>query len=160
MVTSVKLFLIVIIAVNLDIQAMKLKFVLILVSLLITVATIVYIDYGIHHFGLEFHTGKDGGYFKRFESIVLLSTLFYILNTIHPKSNFVDYLISGFAGFFAGILIGIFCYLIIESDNGLVYHIISVGVCYVSFYLIRLLKNVSHQKRHPLNNECLSIKVS
>lgn len=125
---------------------MKLKYVLILVSLLITVANIVYIDYGIHHFGLEFHSGKDDGYFKRFVSVVLLSTLFYILNTIHPKSNFVDYLISGFAGFFAGILIGIFCYLILESDNGLVYHIISVGVCYVSFYLIKLLKRKPPKK--------------
>lgn len=126
---------------------MKIKTLLILIFLPITVATIAYINYGIQNFGLSFHTGKDGGYFVRFESILVLSTIFYTLNAIHPKRKLVDYFGYAFAGFFIGIITGIGCYIILPlNDSGLTYHIFSVCISYISIYLIRIVKRIITKK--------------
>lgn len=126
---------------------MKLKILLIILFLLASTLTIAYVDYGIRNYGLRFHSGKDGGYFIRFESIVVLSTIFYTLNAIHPKRKLVDYFGYAFAGFFIGIITSIGCYIILPlNDSGLTYHIFSVCISYISIYLIRIVKRMITKK--------------
>ena len=125
----------------------KLKKILILVFLLITALIIVYIDYRIRNYDLRFYSGKDSGYFKRFESIVVLSTLFYLLNAIRPKGKPKDYLIYGLVGFFIGIFAGFSCYILVPYDDyGLTYHIVSIVICYGSIYVLRKLKRMITKK--------------
>ncbi len=126
---------------------MKLKTILILVFLLITALTIAYIDYRIRNYDLRFYSGKDGGYFKRFESIVILSTLFYLLNAIRPKGKPKDYFIYGLTGFILGIFVGFSCYILVPSDYyGMTYHIVSIGICYSSIYILRKMKQIIAKK--------------
>lgn len=127
---------------------MKLKTLLILTFLLITALVIIYIDHGIKNYGVRFHTGKDGGYFMRFEFIVYLNTIWYILQIFRSKKKFSGYFLAGITGFFIGIVVGIACYMIIPGDNGLIYHLTATVVCYVSFFGIHKLKRMSEKHQN------------
>jgi hypothetical protein len=126
---------------------MKIKTLLIFCFLILTACVIAYLDYGIRNYGLQFHQGKDGGYFMRFESIVLLSTAFYILNAIRPQGKIGDYLIYGLTGFIIGIGVAFSCYILLPlDDSGLTYHIVSISICYLSVYVLRKLKRMITKK--------------
>ena len=79
---------------------MKLKTLLILTFLLITALVIIYIDHGIKNYGVRFHTGKDGGYFMRFEFIVYLNTIWYILQIFRSKKKVFRIFFSRYYRFF------------------------------------------------------------
>lgn len=126
---------------------MKIKNLLIILFLIATACIIATIDYRIRNYDLRFYSGKDSGYFKRFESIVVLSTLFYLLNAIRLKGKPKDYLIYGLTGFIIGIFVGFSCYFLVPYDNyGLTYHIVSISICYGSIYVLRKMKQMITKK--------------
>ena len=128
---------------------MKLKTVLILLFLILTALVIIYIDRGIKNYDQRFYSGKDGGYILRLESIVCLNTIYYILNIIHPKVKFGNYLIFASIGFVTAILISIICYLIIPSDEeGTLFHIVSITLCYGLVYVFRRLRQILKKGIH------------
>jgi hypothetical protein len=82
---------------------------------------------------ISYHAGKDGGYFKRLESIIILSVLFYTL--ICKKSR----ILYGFIGFvisllssFIGLLISNFLPINLFGDS--IIHLIIFGISYTSFF--------------------------
>lgn len=131
---------------------MKLKSILLLVFLVITILTITYIEYGVTNFGLSFYAGKDGGYLKRFESMVCLSTIYYILQLIRPGRTFSEYLLAALIGFFMAIIIGIACYLLLPADDGLLFHILGIVLSYLSFYVIKRLQRMTKNKATKSKN--------
>jgi hypothetical protein len=130
------------------------KYLFILLFFILSAIMIAYIDYGIRTYDMRFYSGKDNGYFLRFESVICLSTGYYLLNVIlQSERKIKTYLKYGITGFVLGIISSVICYLIIPSDDyGLKFHILSVILCYISLHVIKVLK----AKKHPLNNECLS----
>ncbi len=126
---------------------MKLKTVLILLFLIFTALVIIYIDRSIKNYDLRFYSGKDDGYILRLESIVCLNTVHYILNIIQPKVKLGEYLTFASIGFVTAILISIICYLIIPSDDeGTLFHIVSITLCYSLIYVFRRLKQIIEKK--------------
>ena len=92
--------------------------------IIIMAGVIVYIDYNIKSGNPDFYAGKDNGAFKRLESIVLLSTLFF---TVMSTNKRVLFIITGFFG-------GIICAL---QDTYLqVLHLLIhlLAMCSISFH--------------------------
>lgn len=116
-----------------NIQSIKL-----LIMLLIMTGVIVYIDYNIKSGNPDFYSGKDNGAFRRFESIVVLSTLFFSLMTNNKRILFV---IIGFVG---GIICSVAGYILagltpFDSPFGNLFHIISCLLFIGLFYASRKL---------------------
>ena len=108
------------------------------IMILIIAVVIVYIDYNIKSGNPEFYSGKDNGAFRRFESIVILSTLFFLLMAGNQRILFV------IAGFFGGIICSIAGYILagllpFDSPFGNVFHIVSCLLFIGLFYALRKL---------------------
>ncbi|MCR6642498.1 MAG: hypothetical protein NVV82_26790 [Sporocytophaga sp.] len=115
----------------------------IILLLIITVIVIEDTDNGIRTHDMTFYQGKDNGYSIRFESIVILNTLFYSLMAIQPKQKLLGYLKHGIAGFGIGVFCGILCYFLFLSfdDNyGLTYHVGTIIISYSSYVGIKKWK--------------------
>jgi len=119
---------------------LKSKNIFIVLFLILTVIVVAYLDYQIKIYNPTFYAGKVNGYLTRFVTIILMSTLFYVINDINPNRKLVRYIYSGITGFVAGIVFGIICYLIIGADNGIVYQIIAIIICYSSYFGLRKLR--------------------
>ena len=74
--------------------------------LLIATTTIIYINHGISTYNMSFYSGKDNGYFLRFESIFILSSLYFVLMTNRNK------ILDGLIGLAIGFIWGMICYII------------------------------------------------
>ena len=108
------------------------------IMILIIAVLIVYIDYNIKSGNPEFYSGKDNGAFRRFESIVILSTLFFLLMAGNQRILFV------IIGFFGGVICGIAGYILagllpFDSPFGNVFHIVSCLLFIGLFYALRKL---------------------
>ncbi len=112
----------------------KTKNIFIIVYLILTIIIVIYLDYQIKIYNPIFYTGKVNGYLTRFVTIIILSTLFYVINNINSKRKLVHLLYSGIKGFVIGIIFGLISYIIMEADNGIIYQIIAIIICYLSYY--------------------------
>lgn len=116
----------------------------ILLYLIFTSLVVAYIDNGIRAHDLNFYHGKDNGYIVRFESILILNAVFFILLSTGKKQTLIDYLKVGMLGFGAAAVIGIVCYLIfLYADYyGLPFHIVTIIMCYSSYFGLKKLKTL------------------
>ena len=113
---------------------------------LITATVVGYIDNGIRS-DMSFHHGKDGGLVVRFQSIVILTIIYYLIIAIEPRRRFIGYLKYGFAGLSVGICVGIFCIIFYGflistffpkfEYYGLTYHIGTIILCYSTYFIIK-----------------------
>jgi hypothetical protein len=106
------------------------------ILLLCTIMTIViiYIDNGINSYDMKFYQGKDNGYFKRMESIILFSALFFF---IVPRQFKLLQLVKGFITGIASVIIAYFLisFVLYRSDKGLIFHVFSSLACVITFIL-------------------------
>jgi len=118
--------------------------------LILTALVIAYIDNGIRTHDMDFYHGKDNGYIVRFESILILNAIFFILLTIGKKQALIDYAKVGLLGFVTAVITGIVCYLIFLSADyyGLTYHIATIIICYSSYFGLKKLKLVLTRVLH------------
>ena len=72
---------------------------------IIMVVVILYIDKGISNYDMKFYQGKDNGYFKRIESVVLFSSVFFF---IVPRQFRLLQLLKGFFIGIASVIISYF----------------------------------------------------
>ena len=108
------------------------------VMIIIIAGVIVYIDYNIRSGNPDFYAGKDNGFFKRLESIVLLSTLFF---TVMSTDKRILFIITGFFGGIASAIAGYILTGLLSFDSpfGNVFHIISCLLFIGLFYALRKL---------------------
>lgn len=119
----------------------QLKFIL---FILLAGLTIYYINDGIRNYDMRFHNAKDDGYFLRFESICVLSCLFYVLMSEHKK------ILNAIIGLAAGLLASIIAYLIIivlidEPFTGTVFHIFSCILFILLYFAIQRYQSVKNK---------------
>jgi hypothetical protein len=101
--------------------------------LIIMTVVIIYIDNGIKSYDMKFYLGKDNGYFKRVESIILFSTLFFF---IVPRQFSLLQLVKGFITGIASVIISYFLiFALYRPDEGLIFHIFSSFACVITFIL-------------------------
>lgn len=124
------------------------RIIFILFYIILTALTIAYIDNGIKTYDMDFYHGKDNGYFLRFESIIILNTIFYLLMTIRKESKVMDYLKQAGLGLLTAIVISIITYYVFH--NGLTYHIATILICYSLCFILKkskpFLRWVLHQQ--------------
>jgi hypothetical protein len=101
---------------------------------------VFYFDYKISTYDMRFYSGKDDGLFIVFESIVIFSTIFFLIMSKQKR------ILNVFIGFFIGIFTGILTYIIIALSIGiylnniiLFYHIIAVLISIKLFFVIEKL---------------------
>lgn len=107
--------------------------------IVLTALVIAYIDNGIRTHNVGFYHGKDDGYILRFESIIILNTLFHILMTIGKTQNLSDCLMRAGQGFLTAIIVGIIGYLVFLGldSYGLTFHVATIIICY-SLHFVKL----------------------
>ncbi|MEW5677225.1 hypothetical protein ABGT15_13000 [Flavobacterium enshiense] len=98
----------------------------------ISVLIIFFLNYKIRT-DISYHAGKDGGYFKRLESVIILSVLFYI--TISKKMR----ALYGLIGFVISILssfLGLLISSVLPANlfGDTIMHLIVFGISYSSFF--------------------------
>lgn len=117
------------------------KHIVVFSYILLSLLVVYYIDEGIKSFDLSYYSGKDGGYFVRFKSILLLTSLFYILMGILNKKKFSIVFILGLFGGFVALIISILNYLFLPTnDLGLIFHLVSLALSFSSYPLIKKVK--------------------
>lgn len=88
---------------------------------------------------MRFYAGKDNGIAKQFESICVLSTIYFLIMSQRKR------LLNGLLGLLIGILTGVICYLILAFIGiyGLLYHIISCLTFIIIFHGIEKRKKIN-----------------
>jgi hypothetical protein len=107
------------------------------IFIIITMMIVFFLNYKIKT-DLSYHSGKDGGQFITFESIIILSVLFYV--TISKNMR----MLYGFIGFIISILssfLGLLIFSVLPHFlyNDTIVHIIILGISYSSFFGIEKL---------------------
>lgn len=115
------------------------KVALISLYLILTASIIYFIDEGIKTGNIDFYFGKDDGYVIRYLSIILLSTFFFAYIEAIAQSPIVRSLKNALLGFFVSIIFGFVLYFIIpiSENSGIIFHILSTFVCYMSYFVLR-----------------------
>ena len=109
------------------------------VFIVISIIIVVFLNYKIKT-DISYHAGKDNGYFKRFESIVLLNIFFFLFMSKNKKIIFT------ILGFFNALMIS-FLGLIITNyfpspfDEGGFRHFFILVLSFISFFAIEKLIN-------------------
>ncbi|MBF02492.1 MAG: hypothetical protein CMP76_04265 [Flavobacterium sp.] len=118
------------------------RIIIAILYLILTTIIIAYIDNGIRTHNMSFYYGKDNGYFTRFESIIILNTVFFFLMTIKKNQSVKEYLKQSLLGFVTALIFGLVCYFIFLSSDyyGLTYHVATIIVCYFSYFLLKGMK--------------------
>lgn len=100
--------------------------------IIISIAIIFFLNYKIKT-DISYHAGKDGGYSKRLESVVILSVLFYtfLSKKLQLLYGFIGFLISILSSFL-GLLISGVLPATIFGDT--IMHLIVFGISYSSFF--------------------------
>jgi len=110
------------------------QIILLLFLLLTFIGISLYIIYQIESHNMHYYAGKDNGMFVQFESIIVMSILFY---TIMTKRNRI---ISALVGFGFGIVSGVSGYLLYFStydltNKGIIFPIYSILIFIGLFFL-------------------------
>lgn len=111
------------------------KHLTLIVLLILFTGTIFFLEQRIQAYDLRFYYGKDNGIFVRFESICIMSSLFY---TIQTKGNrFISGIIGLITGIFSSILIWLLSFVLYDyiKISDLYFHIFSVTLFITLFYL-------------------------
>lgn len=106
--------------------------------ILIFIFIIVFLDYKISSFDINYYYGKDNGAFVRAYSIIISSILYFVISS--HKKRFLFSII----GFFVGIISVIISYIIagkidlyLNISHGLLYHILGFLFFISFFYYIK-----------------------
>ena len=110
--------------------------ILFIIFIVLTTIVIGIIEYGIRTYDMRFYAGKDNGLAKQFESICILSTIYFIIMSKQKR------LLYGLFGLLVGIITGVVCYFVLSSLGvfGLLFHIISCLIFIIIFHGIEKLK--------------------
>lgn len=118
----------------------KIRLVVLVILIIVMSIIIYYINGRISAYDLRFYSGKDDGAFVRLESIVIMSSFFYLF--MSKKYRIIQFI----GGFFIGLLSGIIGYILVGlllyrvfSDFGLTFHILGCIIFMVIFFLIERL---------------------
>jgi len=111
------------------------------IFLILTVISILYLDYQIKIFNPTFYKGKVNGELTRFVTTIILSTLFYVISDLESNQKLIHYLYAGIKGFVIGVIFGILCHIIMGIDNQIIYQFITIIICYMSYYGLRKIKS-------------------
>ena len=120
----------------------KIKF---LIMIVISVSIIFLLNYKIKT-DISYHSGKDGGYFKRLESVVILSVLFYVVMSkkLRILYGFMGFAIA-FVATFGVLLISSFVPESLSGDT--IMHLIVFLIAYSSFFVIeKIVEKVGHSQ--------------
>lgn len=112
------------------------------VFIVISFIIIFFLNYKIKT-DITYHAGKDNGYFKRLESIIILNILFFFFMSKNKR------IVFGIIGFFNAIIIS-FLGLILTNyfpsplDGGSFKHFFILGLSFVSFFGIeKIIKKIT-----------------
>jgi hypothetical protein len=107
------------------------------IFIIISMMIVFFLNYKIKT-DIGYHAGKDGGYFKRLESVIVLSVLFYIVisKRLRILYGFIGFVISILSSFL-GLLIGGILQATLFGDT--IMHLIVFGISYLSFFGIEKL---------------------
>lgn len=96
---------------------------------------------------INYHTGKDGAYFKRLESIVILSVLFF---TIISRNRKIFYGLIGFIISIIVTLTGLFISNFLPKflSRITLNHFLVFGISYAAFFGIEKL--INHSFKHQI----------
>ncbi len=111
----------------------KIKFIILILLIVIVIA---YLEWKISSGDLNFHYGKDGGIFRRLESILIFGPIFFLVMT---KKKHILFL---FLGFLVSILCSIIIYLLLGFCNvypDLPFHILTCLTIVILFFYIEKL---------------------
>jgi hypothetical protein len=116
-----------------------------LILMILIVSIIIFVQWNISIGNPDFHSGKDGGMFIIFESILVLGTIFFVVMSNTKKILFL------FLGFIISLVSTIIIYLVLGFSNFLEnvpFHIIScLGFIASFFYIEKLInKNTTNTK--------------
>ncbi len=115
------------------------KKIIFVIFLVITTVVVLYINHRIASYDLRFYSGKDDGYFVRFGSICLLSTIYFALMT--DRNKIMDALIGLAFGFIAGIIGYLVSMLTIPDPlDGIGYYFISCFLFMLMFFILQKLR--------------------
>lgn len=108
-----------------------------IVLCIISVCTVLFLDYKIYT-DISYHTGKDGGYSKRFESIIILTILFFSIMAKRKRLLFMIFgLLNAIIITFSVLLI--FRYFPEPFNEADILHFSILGLSFVSFFGIEKL---------------------
>lgn len=138
------------------------KKIIILLYVILTALVVYYIDFGIRSNNMRFYSGKDTGYTLRIESIIVLNTIFFVLNNIELNRKLSSYILTAIIGSFAALGVSLLCYLFLPTDYyGLTFHIVTILLCYISYFVFKKLKVVlTSTKSQGQNNHHRDTRVS
>lgn len=107
------------------------------IFIIITMMIIFFLNYKIKT-DISYHAGKDGGYFKRLESVIILSVLFYIVisKRLQILYGFIGFVISILSSFLGLLIAGI---LPMTLFGDTIMHLTVFGIAYSSFFGIEKL---------------------
>lgn len=110
--------------------------------IILTVFIIIYIENGINSYDLKFYHGKDNGAFVEFESICILSAIFFLI--MSKKNKIINCII----GFILGIIIGIFSYLMLANFGifGLAFNVVGCLLFIIVFFVLEKWKVKTEKK--------------
>ena len=116
---------------------------MVLTMSLLMMIVVLYIDNGINSYDMRFYYGKDNGYFRRIESIVIFSTMFFLVLSRNKRLLYTLY------GFITGLISVIVSYVFISillnklllSNTDLVFHFFAIGICIFWFFILERLLN-------------------
>lgn len=111
------------------------KHLTLIVLLILFTGTIFFLEQRIQAYDLRFYYGKDNGIFVRFESICIMSSLFFTIQT--KGSRFISGIIGLITGIFSSILIWLLSFVLYDyiKISDLYFHIFSVTLFITLFYL-------------------------
>ena len=111
-----------------------------LIFIIVSISIIYFLNYKIST-DIIYHTGKDGGDFKRLESIIVLSILFYVIMSKKIR------ILYGFIGFVISLLSTILGLFISSGlpdffSERTILHMFIFGISYLSFFGIeKIIEN-------------------
>jgi hypothetical protein len=101
------------------------------ISILLIILMVIasyYINYQIEIYNMDYYYGKDNGAFRQLESIIIFSTLFYLIVSKSKKIIFT------LLGLFIGVLSGIVTYLI--TGTGLSFPLFACLIQIILFFIL------------------------
>jgi hypothetical protein len=108
-----------------------------IIFIIISIAITLFLNHKIKT-DISYHAGKDGGYFKRLESVIILSLLFY---TIMCRKKRILYGIIGFIVSIISSFTGVFITGSLSEplNSDTIMHLTAFGISYLSFFGIEKL---------------------
>ncbi|WP_298425137.1 hypothetical protein [uncultured Kordia sp.] len=98
--------------------------------LLATILTVIYLDHQIKNYNPTFRAIKGDGHLTRIVSVIILSSLFYMLYGVKRTQNFISILYAGIIGVIVGLVVAILCYILFQINYDVVYQMTAIILSY------------------------------